>query len=367
MPNIPGLSLSILRQDTTTEAGRPVLISGRFTVFGLGFPALVRVALEGPSYNPEIRTFDAFAQPFTGEYNTQVVAEKDGEYTLSAQAYPLPGLPSGPLIPANLLLLPPVAESPKPPLVVGAPAAGGVNARLPAGQQFLAQPPQTPIEVQVSVGAPSVFVTVPGGGGAGVFGLPFLPAPPAPAPAPTPAPAAVKAAVIDDIRMFPDTISPGQAGTGFMGWRNIGRETAYFNISFYLAGPSGTRYGPLQIQAYVRAFPEAVITTPIQLNTVGLSENTYDITADITDSQTGALVNSRTFSLRLKISAMPGVAAPAPPPPAPAPAPAPGPLPPPPTLPPPEAPTSQTFPTLPTADMLGAPTSDLPSQGTIGE
>ena len=96
---IPGLSLSILRQDTRTESGRPVLISGRFTAFGLGFPSLIRVFLEGPSYNPEVRHFDTFASPFTGDYSVQVLAEKDGEYLVYAQAFPLPLAPTGPAFP----------------------------------------------------------------------------------------------------------------------------------------------------------------------------------------------------------------------------------------------------------------------------
>ncbi len=161
---IPGLSLSILRQETSTQAGKPVLIGGRFTAFGIGIPSLIRIFLEGPSYNPEVKTFDSFAQPFSGDYSAQVVTEKDGEYVVYSQAYPLPALPSGPALPANLLLLPPIAESPKPPLVVGIPAPGGVNAQLPTGAEFLSAPVQSPIEI--AVGAPSVFLSGLGGGAA---------------------------------------------------------------------------------------------------------------------------------------------------------------------------------------------------------
>jgi len=70
--NIPGLSLSILRQQTTVQAGLPLLISGRFTAFGLGVPTFIRVFLEGPSYDPQLRSFDTFASlipshpPFPG-------------------------------------------------------------------------------------------------------------------------------------------------------------------------------------------------------------------------------------------------------------------------------------------------------------
>jgi hypothetical protein len=180
--SIPGLSLSILRQDTATQSGKPVLMTGRFTALGLGIPAFIRVSLEGPSYNPEIRTFDAFAQPFSGDYAVQVVTEKDGEYSVYAQAFPLPVLPSGPALPANLILLPPIAESTKPPLVVGDPFDGGVKARLPGGDQVLQIPDKTPIEI--AVGAPSVFVEVASGGGfPGFPGLPpFITLPPTLAP-----------------------------------------------------------------------------------------------------------------------------------------------------------------------------------------
>jgi hypothetical protein len=172
---LPGLSLSILRQDTSTQAGKPVLLSGRFTAFGLGVPGLIRVSLSGPSYNPEVRTFDAFAQPFSGDWSVQVVTEKDGNYTVKAQAYLVPAIPSGPAFPENILLLPPIAESTEPPLVVGNPTEGGVNAVTPEGTEFLAAPAQTPIELMTSVGAPSVSVVLPGGAAAAAAPTPTVP------------------------------------------------------------------------------------------------------------------------------------------------------------------------------------------------
>jgi hypothetical protein len=158
---IPGLSLSILRQDTQTEAGKPVLISGRFTAFGLGLPAFVRVYLEGPDYNPEVTTFDAFAEPFSGNWSVQVVAQKDGNYSVYAEAYPGPAIPTGPLFPSNIVLVPPIAVSTKPPLVVGLPVPGGVNAQTPEGTQFLSTPAQSPLELLTTVGAPVISVSVP--------------------------------------------------------------------------------------------------------------------------------------------------------------------------------------------------------------
>ena len=175
MPNIPGLSLSILRQDTVTQAGKPVLVSGRFTGFGLGLPAFIRVALQGPSYNPEVRNFDTIASPFSGDYAVQVLAEKDGQYTLKAAAIPMPLVPTGPAFPEPLLLLPPVAESTEPPLVVGQPTTGGISVPGPGGQgsQLVPTPPKTDIEI--SVGAPGVTITFPGAPGRGAPALPGLP------------------------------------------------------------------------------------------------------------------------------------------------------------------------------------------------
>lgn len=185
---IPGLNLSILRGATQGQAGQPILISGRFTAFGIGVPALIRVFLEGPDYNPEQIHFDAASSPFSGDYSLQVVPPKDGTYKVFSQAYPVPLLPTGPAFPEPLLLLPPIAESTQPPLVVGAPAAGGVNAQLPSGSQFLSTPQLTPIEISigapgVSVGAPAISIIQPSAGFP-TYGIP-TPPPLAPAAVPT--------------------------------------------------------------------------------------------------------------------------------------------------------------------------------------
>ena len=156
--SVPGLSLSILRQETTVRAGRPLLISGRFTAFGIGLPAFVRVFLVGPSYDPKIRGFDAFASPFSGDYSINVIPEKDGRYTVYSQAFPPPLIPTGPPFPEPILLPPPFAESTRPPIVVGFPRNGGVNALMPDGAtQFLSAPPMGPIEV-----SPVIAITLPG-------------------------------------------------------------------------------------------------------------------------------------------------------------------------------------------------------------
>jgi hypothetical protein len=315
---IPGLTLSILRQSTSTQTGKPVLISGRFTAFGLGCPALVRVTLEGPDYNPERTTFDAFASPFTGDYNVQVVPPKDGNYKIYADAYPLPPLPQGPSFPTNLLLLPPVAESEQPPLVVGLPAPGGVSAQLPSGSQFLSSPPQNPLELQVAVGAPSVSISMPSGGGGGgifptIFPIPSVPTPSLPTPA---AAQAQVSASIDGISVIPDTISAGQVGTGYVSWRNIGAEIAGFTLQIYLMSSSGGQYGPVQTLADVRGVPGIINTTPLALNTVGINTDIYDVKVDILNPTTGQLVNTRTFSRALTVTT-PGAPLPTPTPPVP--------------------------------------------------
>ncbi|KKL71905.1 hypothetical protein LCGC14_2090210, partial [marine sediment metagenome] len=109
--SVPGLNLSILRQETVVQAGRPLLISGRFTALGIGLPAFIRVTLEGPSYDPQLRTFTTFASPFSGDYSVNVLAEKDGQFSVFAEAFPPPLLPAGPLFPEPLLLPPAFAES----------------------------------------------------------------------------------------------------------------------------------------------------------------------------------------------------------------------------------------------------------------
>jgi hypothetical protein len=201
--NIPGLDLSILRGATQGQAGQPILISGRFTAFGLGVPAFIRVFLEGPDYNPETTHFDSMASPFSGDYSVQIVPQKEGSYKVYSQAFPIPFLPTGPISPEPLLLLPPIAESNQPPLVIGTPTTGGVNAKTPTGTQFLATPPQTPIEV--SVGAPGVSIVMPGAA-APTYVAPAAP-PLAPAAPPTvyipPTPPAAPAAPAAPVIVYP--------------------------------------------------------------------------------------------------------------------------------------------------------------------
>lgn len=143
---------------------------------GLGLGGMVAITVATASWRRFNRQELAiFSSPFTGDYSIPVLAEKDGEYKVYAQAFPLPLAPTGPPFPEPLLLLPPLAESLQPPLVVGAPVPGGVSAQLPTGSQFLPTPSQTFIEI--SVGAPAAP------------GVPFIVIPPSPTPAVPPAPA----------------------------------------------------------------------------------------------------------------------------------------------------------------------------------
>ena len=162
MPQLPGFNVSVLRQRTTAQPNEPVTMSGRVSVFGFGLPALVRVSVEGPAHNPEVRTFDTVAAPITGDYSIAVLVEKEGQYQVYAQAFPPVGLP----VPGGaepFLLGPPLAESPRPPLIIGRPVDGGVEFQVAPGQIVRVAPPApTPIEVFTPITvAPSITFPSP--------------------------------------------------------------------------------------------------------------------------------------------------------------------------------------------------------------
>jgi len=343
--NIPGLSLSILRQQTTVQAGLPLLVSGRFTAFGIGVPALIRVFLEGPSYDPQIRSFDTFASPFSGDYTVNVIAEKDGSYNVYSQAFPPPIMPTGPPFPDALLLLPAMAESTRPPLAVGFPFDGGVEALLPDGtRQRLDAPAMQPIEFQpfITVGAPSISIGGLGGGGVPTMGaLPYYPPAYPGAPPALPGLPAYAGAVVDEILFLPPQINPGMEATGVMSWRNTGEVPTQFDSVFYLVSPDGVRYGPLQVSENVTANPQIPTTLNIRLNTAGLPAGIYSVVVEIYDSATGALVESRSIANRLDIREI-GIPVP-------------------PVIPPP------VIPVTPTLDLLGTPTLNLPGQIQVGD
>ena len=150
LPQLPGFNVSVLRQQTSARRGQPVTISGRVSAFGLGLPAVVRVFLEGPDQEPEVRTFDTFAAPLTGDYAVPVLAEKDGRYQVYAQAFPPIGVPL-PGAPEPVLLGPPFAESPRPPLAVGEPVDGDLEQDLADLREQVTIPALGPVEVSAPV------------------------------------------------------------------------------------------------------------------------------------------------------------------------------------------------------------------------
>jgi hypothetical protein len=184
---IPGINISILRQSTFGRRGEPIFISGRVTALGIGVPALVRVALEGPTFDPQVTNFDTFAAPVTGDYTVPVIAEKDGEYRVTARAYPPIAIPSPPGIPSPIDILPPTGESPSPPLVIGEPLNGDIFADTPEGRRRIQQPPLSEIEIQAPVTvAPAFPITLgfPGAPGAPRPAAPSAPAAPPDVPGP---------------------------------------------------------------------------------------------------------------------------------------------------------------------------------------
>jgi len=341
--NIPGLSLSILRQQTTVQSGLPLLVSGRFTVFGMGVPALIRVFLEGPSYDPQIRSFDTFASPFSGDYTVNVIAEKDGTYNVYSQAFPPPIIPTGPPFPEALLLLPAMAESTHPPLAVGFPFDGGVEAWLPDGtMERISAPAMQPIEFRplITVGAPAI--TIGGLGGVPTVGaLPYYPPAYPAAPPALPGFPTYAQAVVDEILFSPPVINPGMEAIGAMGWRNTGEAPTSYDSVFYLISTDGVRYGPLQSTQNVSVNPQIPSIQNIRLSTSGLPSGTYSVEVEIYDSATGAFVTSRSLLNRLEISEIV--------------------VPVPPVIPPP------VIPVTPTLDMLGTPSLYLPGQIQVGD
>jgi hypothetical protein len=182
---VPGINISILRQSTFGRRGEPIFISGRVTALGIGVPALVRVALEGPNFDPHVTNFDTFAAPVTGDYTVPVIADKDGQYTVTARAFPPLAIPGPPGLPSPIDVLPPTAESPSPPIAIGTPSNGDIIADTPDGRRRIAQPPQIPIEITAPVTvAPFFPITVGLTGVPGVARPPAAPAVPPDAPSP---------------------------------------------------------------------------------------------------------------------------------------------------------------------------------------
>jgi len=184
MPQLPGINISVLRERTTARANEPLTVSGRVTAFGLPLLAAVRVFLEGPEHNPEVLAFSTLTSPL-GDYSTIVIAGKDGRYQVYAQAF-VPLIMLVPGAPDPVALGPPIAESPRPPLVIGIPLDGEVEFELePGRRERMALPAPTPIEVITPVTfAPTIIFGEPAPGvRPPPPAPPFVPGPPeAPAP-----------------------------------------------------------------------------------------------------------------------------------------------------------------------------------------
>lgn len=158
MPNgiFPGLNLSIIRERSVGEAGRPLTISGRLTAVGLGIPAFIRVTLEGPDYEPQRVGFTTLSKPGTGDYSVAVIPPKDGRYEVYSEAFAFPPIPLLDILPPG----PSLAESPRPPIVVGEIVEAGeaVRATVPTAPMPIRYPAPalTPIEV-----SPYIPITLP--------------------------------------------------------------------------------------------------------------------------------------------------------------------------------------------------------------
>lgn len=169
---LPGINISILRQSTAVRRNEPLLISGRVTALGFGIPTLIRVFLEGPSFDPQVLSFDTFSSPISGDYSVSILAEKDGQYLVKSQAFPPFAIP----VPGGTpITLPPLAESPSPPIIIGDVQDGNVSVDTPGGRQTFAVPAPSPIEIFAPITvAPSIPITIGGPVGGGIPGLPFV-------------------------------------------------------------------------------------------------------------------------------------------------------------------------------------------------
>lgn len=291
-----GIDLSLQRQNTTIEAGKPLLISGRITSFGIGFPtpSLIRVTVEGPAYDPEIRNFDTISAPITGDYSVNVQAEKDGEYEVYAKAYPF-FIPSLPILPSSVILGPAIGESPKPPIVVGNPTPEGlIETVTQQGKETIAAP------APIYLPSPSAVTTI-------VVEKAATTAEAAPVVLPSPPPdiplseiaALPKQAYIQDLSLDVNNMISGDDVNGVVKWRNVGSEDTTFDVNIYFIGTSA--YGPFSfLENEVASGSQA--TLPIIIGTEGVPADLYGARVDVIDAETGNILASRLFPGKLTIT-----------------------------------------------------------------
>ncbi len=209
----PGFNVSLLRQQTATRRGLPLIMSGRVTgLLGLPVFGTVRVSLEGPSFDPQVTNFDTFAAP-TGDYSVPIIADQDGQFTVQAKAYPgLAPLPLAlPGIPSPIDLLPPAAQSPSAPIVVG----DVLNGTVAINGQRVAVPPPSSVEISAPI-AVSPFIQI---GGLGAPAAPFTLAAPTGLPPDQPSPI-----TIITITQPPDGVptAPAPVDEGIVGVQIVG-------------------------------------------------------------------------------------------------------------------------------------------------
>ncbi len=317
---IPAMDLSIQRQSTVVEAGKPLLISGRLSLLGIGLPAVVRVFVDGPKYDPASRHFDTFSSPFTGDYSTNVLAEKEGEYEVYAQAY-LPTPLALPFLPEPLILGPTLAESPKPPIVVGTPTAGGlVKTITEAGSQVVPTPSfDISVPIMVEVAAPGVQAAPT-----------LLPAPPPPISIselkPLEQPSVPNANMFGDpVASFPHSLTIGDTLGGQVTVPSQVPVPYSIGSQLYLLKNGvKTIISPASSTTVNRG---VMIIPASDFNTSGLSPGTYDIFLQMWDTAGNTFLLIDVGDLAMK------------------------------SVPPPK---------LPTANMLGTPVPNLPTTVTAG-
>lgn len=194
---IPELYLFLALDSTVVEPGKPLVASGRLSFRGVGLPASIQVYIAGPSYQPDLKTFNLYGSLFTGDFATLALLDKEGVYEVFARAFPAPPWPAGILPPG-----PALAESAHLPLAIGTRTPEGmVEIKLPTGEVQVITPPAM-VGIPGAPGLPG-FPGIPGApglpgipGAPGIPGIPGAPAAPglpgapgAPAPAfPVPLP-----------------------------------------------------------------------------------------------------------------------------------------------------------------------------------
>jgi len=199
------------------------------------------------------------------------------------------------------MLLPPIAESTRPPLVVGYPFEGGVEALLPDGtRERLTAPEMLDIEITpiITIGAP--VITFPPGAPRMIPYAP-PPAPPAPTPpyvpepeppyvppepeppyvppAPEPPPVVPEVPMIDILAQpslnLPRQINVGDAWAGSVSLPTFGTVPYFVEAHLVMVDPSGYQYTGGQGSRTLS--PRETLQVPINFDTAGLPAGNYSL------------------------------------------------------------------------------------------